>query len=53
VASQPDDKKIILPASPDQDIWLLEQMEYVIRNIMTTKYKDVPALYPQNYKNKI
>jgi len=28
-----------------------EWLEHVLRNIMNTKYNDVPALYPQNYKS--
>lgn len=31
----------------------VEWIEHVIRNIMTTKYKDVHNLYPQNYKNNM
>lgn len=26
-------------------------LEYVLRNILSTKYDDVPALYPQNFKS--
>ena len=29
----------------------MEWLEHVLRNIMTTRYDDVPALYPQNYKS--
>lgn len=28
-----------------------EWLEYVLRNIMSTRYDDVPTLYPQNYKS--
>lgn len=31
----------------------VEWIEHVIRNIMTTKYNDVPSLYPQNYKSSM
>jgi transposase len=27
----------------------VEWLEHVLRNIMTTRYDDIPALYPQNY----
>jgi transposase len=29
----------------------VQRLEYVIRNIMTTKYDDVPSLYPENFKS--
>jgi transposase len=31
----------------------VEWLEHVLRNIMTTRYDDVPALYPQNYKSSM
>ena len=31
----------------------VQWIEHIIRNIMTTKCDDVPALYPQNYKSSV
>lgn len=32
---------------------LTEWLEHVLRTIMTTRYDDVPALYPENYKSNM